>query len=76
MNKRIVNDNNNLNFIYPFNIIIKVLVLLYILEIYKIFFKKYFGVTDFDICNLSCLKYDYNNYNKLFVIIVEEIIVE
>lgn len=71
-----MNDNNNLNFIYPFNIVIKVLVLLYILEIYKIFFKKYFGVTDFDICNLSCLKYDYNNYNKLFVIIVEEIIVE
>lgn len=71
-----MNDNNNLNFIYPFNIVIKVLVLLYILEIfYKIFFKKYF-VTDFDICNLSCLKYDYNNYNKLFVIIVEEIIVE
>lgn len=54
-------DNNNLNFTYSFNIVIKVLVLLYILKIDKIFFKKYFEVTDFDICNLSCLKYDYNN---------------
>lgn len=38
-------DNNNLNFTYSFNIVIKVLVLLYILKIDKIFFKKYFEVT-------------------------------
>lgn len=61
-------DNNNLNFTYSFNIVIKVLVLLYILKIDKIFFKKYFEVTD--------LIYVIYHVWSMIIIITEEIIVK